>query len=202
MTDDTQKVTQARATTSIECAASRRAVLGLVAMAPITTLPLAARATSNARREAVPVYPALRRSRSGRGLSRIRYHNAEGFLAGPWDESNADPGATFYRIGIVIHLGLTAHLLDVGFEDEWNARHLGLHLARALDLANATGLDCRVPAMMRIAESLSPYGKWRNPSLSGERPVCAFSFAEARTLARMLLDRVREATGHPRPRRR
>lgn len=182
---------------------SRRAFLGALAVAPAAALPLATVPVRVQSAEGVTApRPALRRSGAGRGLSRVRYHNAESFLASAGSGLVGNARDAFYRIGIAIHLGLTAHLLDVGFDDGWTARHLGLDLGRALDLANATGLGADATDMMRLAASLSPYSRWRNPVWQGEPPVCPFSVADARLLTRALLDRVREATGHPLPRRR
>jgi len=187
----------------IGTAVSRRAILGAIAVTPAAALPLAAVAAPgrSVLISLAPSLPALRRTRAGRALSRVRYHNAEGFLPNASEGPIGLADDAFYRIGIALHLGLTAHLLDVGFDDDWNAHNIGLNLGRALDLANATGLDCRAPDVAHLAASLSPYGRWRNPGLHGERPTCPFDIADAHLLTRMLLDRVREATGHPRPRR-
>lgn len=141
----------------------------------------------------------LERTLQNRRLSRARYHNAEGFFhsAHPFgDEPNGD---RLYSIGIVIQLGLSAHLLDVGFDDRWCARHIGLHISRSLALANETGLGFNLAGFELLTALLSPYGKWRN---APRATVLDFPFTdrELGSLVRTMLDHVREVTGHPRPR--
>src|SRR3546814_17081196 len=84
------------------------------------------------------------RTKDGRSLSRWRYHRAEGFF--PDNETRSIGGwhRFLYFSGITAQLGLSAHLLAVGFPDEWNARYVGLRVAKSLYFANATGLgtDC------------------------------------------------------------
>jgi len=102
--------------------------------------------------------------------------------------------------GIVIQLGLSAHLVDVGFGDAWCARHLGLHLDRSLALANATGVGLDAPPIAALAGFLSPYGQWRHADV-GKPPDCPFAPGEMRVLTRALLDHVRAVTGHGFPAR-
>ena len=141
----------------------------------------------------------LERTPQNRQLSRARYRNAEGFFhsAGTFgDEPNGD---RLYSIGIVIQLGLSAHLLDVGFDDQWCARHIGLHVSRSLTFANETGLGFNPAGFELLTALLSPYGKWRN---SPRADVLDFPFKgrELQSLVRLMLDHVRDVTGHPRPR--
>ncbi|MCX8475874.1 MAG: hypothetical protein MT490_08775 [Sphingomonas sp.] len=143
---------------------------------------------------------ALRRSRAGRRLSRFRYHNAEGFFLGIEKGIVPHPTDRLYQIGIVLQLGLSAHLLDVGFADSWCARHIGLNVARSLAHANATGLGFETTDMELLAAILSPYSKWRNASSRDVAPDFPFSTGELRMLTRALLDRVHQVTGHTRPR--
>lgn len=143
----------------------------------------------------------LCRTSEGRKLSRLRYHNAEGFLrpirAAGCARLDAD---TLYRSGIVIQLGLSAHLLDVGFEDEWCAREIGLNVSRSLRYANATGLGFANPNFELLATLLSPYSKWRNCCGSDATSDLSFTRREVHEHARSLLDHIRGVTGHPRPR--
>src|SRR3546814_13716009 len=76
-------------------------------------------------------------TKDGRSLSRWRYHRAEGFF--PDNETRSIGGwhRFLYFSGITAQLGLSAHLLDVGFPDEWNARYVGLRVAKSLAYANA-----------------------------------------------------------------
>ena len=145
--------------------------------------------------------PALLcRSKEGRKLSRSRCHRAESFfqtLEAGILTSNED---TLYYSGIVAQLSLSAHLLDIGFEDEWCARYIGLRIAKSLAYANATGLGHECPDMARLAVVLTPYWKWRQPRWSDPAPDDGgFNANEVRPLLRALLDRVHEVTGHPRP---
>jgi hypothetical protein len=141
----------------------------------------------------------LERTLQNRQLSRARYHNAEDFFHSAslfGDEPNGD---RLYFIGIVIQLGLSAHLLDVGFDDRWCARHIGLHISRSLALANETGLGYNPAGFQLLTALLSPFVKWRHARRSA---VLDFPFKdrEVGSLVRLLLDHVRDVTGHPRPR--
>ncbi|MEG3145674.1 hypothetical protein U1839_13510 [Sphingomonas sp. RT2P30] len=184
----------------IDLTTSRRALLGSLAATSIVAVQSLASpwdaATAMVPREA-PVI--LRRSREGRSASRFRYHNAERFFASVECEIWPDRSDELYRIGIVVQLALSSHLLDVGFVDKWCARHLALDLAKSLKCANATGLGHDCPELADLAARLSPYGQFRNPD-SRMRCNCPFSTVETLRLTRALLDRVRDVTGHPRPR--
>jgi hypothetical protein len=81
---------------------------------------------------------AIVRTKEGRALSRRRYHVAEGFF--PAEHERADWRGYLYRAGITAQLALSSHLLDMGFADDWCARHIGLRVAKSLAYANATGL--------------------------------------------------------------
>jgi hypothetical protein len=100
----------------------------------------------------------------------------------------------------VMQLGLSAHLLDVGFDDRWCARFIGLHVSRSLAYANATGLGFESAQFAMLATILSPYGRWRHSGAGDALPQLPFTRDEIRTSVRSLLDRVRDVTGHPRPR--
>ena len=144
--------------------------------------------------------PPIMRTPEGRTLSRFRYHNAEGFFrtveAG---YLNATP-VMLYNVGIVLQLGLSSHLLDVGFDDAWCARHIGLHVVKSLRYANVTGLDANSPELARLVALLSPYSRWRDADIRGAEASCPFRDVQIKQLTRDLLERVREVTGHPRPR--
>ena len=142
------------------------------------------------------------RTREGRLLSRCRYRNAESFFLAIEEGLFADTSDLLYQTGIVAQLALTSHLLDVGFDDRWCARHIGLHIDKALAYANATGLNYHSAVLQRLAPVLSPYNVWRNPDLDGSRPPIPKSLPDIPALLRGLLDHVRGVTGHPRPRRR
>lgn len=146
--------------------------------------------------------PDVSRTREGRLLSRCRYRNAESFFLAIEERLFSDTSDLLYQTGIVAQLALTSHLLDVGFDDRWCARHIGLHIDKALAYANATGLNYHSPALRRLAPVLSPYNVWRNPDLDGSRPLFPKSLPDIPALLRELLDHVRGVTGHPRPRRR
>lgn len=136
-----------------------------------------------------------------RSLSRFRYHNAESFFEslgrGFYDRSDE----MLYQSGMVAQLALSAHLLDVGFSDAWNARHIRLDVGKGLAYANATGFAHHCPDMTRLTAVLSPYWKWGHVHRFGKpRPDDgAFTIEEVRTILRALLDRAHDVTGHPRP---
>src|SRR3546814_14802263 len=98
-------------------------------------------------------------------------------------------------------MALSSHLLDVGFDDRWCARNIGLHIGKALAYANATGLNYQSPAFERLTLVLSPYNVWRNPDLDGSRPLVPPSLPEISPSLRQLLEHVGGVTGHPRLRR-
>lgn len=145
--------------------------------------------------------PALLcRSKEGRSLSRLRYHRAESFFETLDAGILAHQNDVLYYSGIVAQLALSGHLLDIGFGDEWCARHIGLRVAKALAYANATGLGHTSPDMARLAAVLTPYWKWRQPRWDEPMPADGdFTAKQVRPLLRALLDRVHEITGHPRP---
>jgi hypothetical protein len=144
----------------------------------------------------------LIRTKAGRSLSRFRYHNAESFCLGV-DQGlyRHDVGEMLYQSGIVAQLALSSHLLDVGFPDGWNARHVRLDVAKSLAYANATSFGHDCPDMARLAAMLSPYWKWGHAHrFDKPRPDNGgFTLDEVRPLLRALLDRVHDVTGHRRP---
>jgi hypothetical protein len=183
---------------------SRRAFLGVVAAGPIAALaenPAAKGAVASIaalRCRDLEMPPPLDRSRAGRNASRFRYHNAESFFRMIERGIVRDAHDQLYQTGIVLQLGLSSHLFDVGFTDEWCARHIGLNVARSLGYANATGFGFDWPEFDLLAAILSPYSRWR----FAERPVgdLPITPSQMRTLTRELLDHVHNVTGHPRPR--
>lgn len=181
---------------------SRRTFLGAFAAtsATIATVP----ATVPLNREFVtwgddPI--TLTRSARGRSDSRFRYHNAEEFFAGTEAGFCHDRHALLYQTGIVWQLALSSHLLDVGFDDQWCARHIGHRVAKSLAYANATGLGHRGTDIELLAAILTPYWKWNGwPLNGGGAPEDGpFSDDDIRRLTRNLLDHVRHVTGHKRP---
>lgn len=183
---------------------SRRALLGALTSVPIAALAAPARsswaeALAKLHDHDADQPPALVRTKAGRSLSRFRYHNAESFFLGIEKGIVRHPTDRLYQIGIVLQLGLSSHLLDVGFADVWCARHIGLNVARSLAHANATGLGFETTDIELPTAILSPYGKWRNASPHDVAPDFPFSTEELRMLTRALLDRVHQVTGHPRP---
>ena len=184
---------------------SRRALLGALTGVPFTALAVPA---TSPWAEALPKLhdqyadrpPDLSRTKAGRSLSRFRYHNAESFFLGIEKGIVRHPTDRLYQIGIVLQLGLSSHLLDVGFADAWCARHISLNIASSLAYANATGLGFDTTDVELLAATLSPYGKWRNASPRDVAPDFPFSAEELLMLTRALLDRVHQVTGHPRPR--
>jgi hypothetical protein len=143
----------------------------------------------------------IMRTKEGRTLSRRRYHVAEEFLPerepATWDCWHN----YLYKVGIAAQLALSSHLLDVGFPDDWNARHIGLRVAKSLAYANATGFGHECTDMARLAAVLTPYWKWNQVRLFGdpEPDDGGFTEAQVRPLLRTLLDHVHDVTGHSHP---
>lgn len=185
---------------------TRRAFLGALTVAPIASSPGITRAAPwDAIVAALPYASTdqpvqLCRSRAGRNDSRFRYHNAESFFLGIERGIVRHPHDRLYQTGIVLQLGLSSHLLDVGFADQWCARHVGLNVARSLACANATGFGFELAEFDLLAAILSPYSKWRFRQAREGADDLPFDAAEIRVLTRMLLDHVHQVTGHPRPR--
>lgn len=180
-------------------ATSRRSLLKALSVAPIATAP----GSADAAIAALPYHDepvVLRRTRAGRGESRFRYHNAESFFLGIEKHIVRHPHDRLYQIGIVLQLGLSSHLLDVGFTDQWCARHVGLNVTRSLAYANASGFGFELAEFDLLAAILSPYGKWRFPQPSEPTEDLPFMPEQIRELTRTLLDQVHHVTGHPRPR--
>lgn len=185
---------------------SRRALLGALAATPVAAL--SAPVVSPWDQALTPLHDhysdepaALVRTKERRSLSRFRYHNAESFFEslnlGFYDRRDE----MLYQSGIVAQLALSAHLLDVGFSDAWNARHIRLDVGKGLAYANATGFAYHCPDMARLAAVLSPYWKWGHAhQFDQPRPDDgAFTIGEVRPILRAFLDRVHDVTGHPRP---
>ena len=185
-------------------ATSRRALLKALSVAPIATVPGSATMSPwDAAIAALPYHDepiVLRRTRAGRGESRFRYHNAESFFLGIEKGIVQDQPDMLYQTGIVLQLGLSSHLFDVGFTDQWCARHVGLNVARSLAYANASGFGFEAVGFDLLAAILSPYGKWRSPQPREQIGDLPFTPDRIRMLTRMLLDHVHHVTGHPRPR--
>lgn len=139
----------------------------------------------------------LRRTDGGRGLSRVRYRDAAGALSMLSVEARATE-VLLYRAGVIAQLGLSAHLLDVGFDDQWCAKHIRQDIAKALAYANASGLGWERAEMLRLAETLSPYWKWNRIAIwhRGRPDDGGFALEEVTILLLALLDQVRAVTGH------
>lgn len=184
-------------------ATSRRSLLqGLAAapvMAPVISSPWA-EPLASLHADCGNDPAAIMRTKEGRALSRRRYHVAEGFF--PAAQERADWRGYLYRAGITAQLALSSHLLDMGFADDWCARHIGLRVAKSLAYANATGLGHDCPDMARLAVVLTPYWRWNQVRLFGEPEPDddGLTAPQVHALLRALLDRVRDVTGHPRPR--
>ena len=184
---------------------SRRAVLRALTATPIAVSVVVspwgeALATLHREHNDEPALPC--RSGEGRSLSRFRYHRAESFFESLEAGLLAQKGEALYYSGIVAQLALSSHLLDIGFDDEWCARHIGLRVAKSLAYANATGLGHECLETARLAAVLTPYWKWSSPLGGGETELDdgGFTADRIRPLLRALLDRVHRVTGHPRPR--
>src|SRR3546814_7203055 len=70
-----------------------------------------------------------------------------------------------YSAGIIAQAGLSAHLRDVGFDDDWCAKHIRHNIEKALAYSNASGLGWERTEMQRLAETLSPYWKWNRVAI-------------------------------------
>lgn len=139
----------------------------------------------------------LMRSRRGREMSQHRYETAHEFFPDqrkPFEEIRD----LLYHAGITAQLGISSHLLDVGFPDQWCARNIGLRVAKSLAYANATGFGHASPRMERLARVLTPYWKWNPAKMIDRRKPRSWGFEpeEVRTLLGDMLKQVRHVTGH------
>ena len=185
---------------------SRRALLRALTAAPVVAVSMPvpspwSHALASLHQDYRDEPVTIMRTKEGRALSRRRYHVAEGFLPDRESATSASWHNHLYRAGITAQLALSSHLLDVGFPDDWNARHIGLRVAKSLAYANATGFGHECPDMARLAGVLTPYWKWNQVRLFGEPEPDdgGFTVVQVRLLLRTLLDRVHDLTGHPRP---
>ncbi|MCG2841985.1 hypothetical protein L6Q21_13435 [Sandaracinobacter sp. RS1-74] len=182
---------------------SRRALLGALTAAPVAALAVPSpwgEALASLYADYGDDPTAITRTKEGRALSRRRYHVAEGFF--PAERERTGWHGYLYRAGITAQLALSSHLLDMGFADDWCARHIGLRVAKSLSYANATGLGHDCPDMARLAAILTPYCRWNQVRLFGEPEPDdgGLTLSQIHALLRALLDRVHDVTGHPRPR--
>lgn len=190
---------------SVYLRTSRRALLRVLTGAPVVAVPMPlippwGEALAALHKEHDDEPALIERSKQGRSLSRFRYHRAESFFETLEAGILSRNGEVLYYSGVVAQLALSAHLLDIGFEDEWCARHIGLRVANALAYANATGLGHHCPDMARLATVLTPYWKWNRHHPQERAPDDGgFTADQNRPLLRALLERVRHVTGHPRP---
>lgn len=184
---------------------SRRALLGALTAAPIAaSMPVSSpwgEALASLHHDYGDDSVTLTRTRDGRDLSLHRYHVAEEFFPDAPRLSILGWRDYLYSAGVAAQLALSSHLLDVGFDDQWCARHIGYRVAKSLAYANATGLGHDDPEMARLTLVLTPYWQWNalscyqglNPDDGG------FTATQVGTLLRALLDHIREVTGHPLP---
>jgi hypothetical protein len=187
---------------------SRRALLRGLTTAPVAVSTIAwsrggALASLHQRYEDEPA--TLTRTKEGRSMSRFRYHNAERWMLAldsgfPAETRRAKEA--LHQAGLVCQQALCAYLLDMGFADAWNARHIKQDIAKALAYANACGFGHDCPDMARLAVVLSPYWKWgyHYDDWEEDRPrTDGFIGATITPFVRALVDRVHDVTGHPRP---
>jgi hypothetical protein len=184
---------------------SRRALLGALTAAPIAvSMPISSpwgEALAALHHDCGDDPATLGRTRDGRDLSLHRYHVAEEFFPHAPRLPILGWRDYLYSAGVTAQFGLSSHLLDVGFDDQWCARHIGYKVAKSLAYANATGLGHDCPEMARLALVLTPYWQWNalsrhqglNPDDGG------FTATQVGTLLRALLDHIRDVTGHPCP---
>jgi hypothetical protein len=188
---------------------SRHAPLGVMATARAAALATPAASPLNSALAALwKTYDAepvqLLRTREGRSLSRERYRRAEEFMVPLALGTPGDWPDFLYHAGIVAQLALSSHLLDVGFPDAWCARHVGLHVARSLAFANASGFGYACAETARLAQVLTPYWKWNRRSLADNPHPNDGGFTphQVQALLRALVDHVCHVTGHDLARRR
>ena len=139
----------------------------------------------------------LQRTNAGRALSRERYRDAAASLITFGLQARTTEGM-LYRAGVIAQAGLSAHLLDVGFDDEWCAKHIRHNIEKGLAYSNASGLAWERTEMQRLAETLSPYWKWNRVAIwhRGRPDDGGFAADEVTILLLALLDQVRTVTGH------
>lgn len=139
----------------------------------------------------------VQRTAYKRALGEIRFRNAIASLeAIDPDTDRIDP-TLYYGAGVAAQMGLTAFLLDRGYDDHWCARNVGLRITTALDWANAAGLNHANPSICRLAIVLTPYWKWRRfwHSRFLRGADCGFKPGEVHTIIDNLLDHICTATG-------
>lgn len=119
---------------SIVSCTSRRALIRALAVTPVAASlvnPPWGEALARLHTEYDDEPALLCRSREGRCLSRFRYQRAESFFQTLEAGILTGNDEVLYYSGIVAQLALSSHLLDIGFEDEWCARYIGLRVAKS-----------------------------------------------------------------------
>lgn len=140
----------------------------------------------------------LVRTRDGRTLSGVRCRGAEEFMPSFTPDAPGGLPDVLYFAGITAQLALSSHLLDVGFPEDWCARHVGYQVSRSLAYANATGFGYECAETARLAQVLSPYWKWNKRSLF-DNPCPddgGFIAPEIEAILLNLMEHVYHVTGH------
>lgn len=139
----------------------------------------------------------VQRTAYKRALGEVRFRNAVASLEAIDPDADHINSMLCYGAGVAAQMGLTAYLLDRGFDDHWCARNVGLRITAALDWANAAGLNHANPSICQLAIVLTPYWKWRRfwNSEILRSADCGFKPGEVRAIIDNLLDHICTATG-------
>lgn len=113
-----------------------------------------------------------------------RLQNARAFFA---KAEFVRAGDLLYQLGIVSQLALTACVVADGWTDEDCRRRIGLHVGKAHFFAKAGGLQFDSDCFAHLVPLLSPYGRWRSPSVRGHIDVATFDAGAAKSAVSKLL---------------
>lgn len=120
--------------------------------------------------------------------ARWRLQNARAFF--PKGEC-VRAGDLLYQLGNVSQLALTACVVADGWTDEDCRRRIGLDVGKAYFFAKAGGLQFESECFARLVPLLSPYGRWRSPSIGSPIDVGKIEAGAAKSAVSKLLMTVR-----------
>ena len=100
-------------------------------------------------------------------------------------------GDLLYQLGIVSQLALTACVVADGWTDEDCRRRIGLDVGKAYFFAKAGGLQFESHCFARLVPLLSPYGRWRSPSIGSHIDVGNIEAGAGKSAVSQLLMTVR-----------
>jgi len=112
------------------------------------------------------------------------------------ERDGTPPSIVVHGAAYAAEFALKSFLLRAGYADDWNRRHIGLNLNRALAHAIGCGLPAQPPDVSRLLAPLSPYHmEGRAPALA-RKVLAIMQPTEIAATIHGLIDAVGTATGY------